>query len=79
MDVADVKQILFADGPRCARFKMILMQIGKYDRVHGARLLAISTVDTLEEVNVIAGRAPGTILTLLGLDCDGQSRANRLA
>jgi hypothetical protein len=79
MDVTDVKQILFTNGPRCARFEMILMQIGKYDRVHGASLLAISTVDTLEEINVIPGGTPGAILTLFGLDCDRQSRANRLA
>ena len=44
--------------------------------VDGARLLAEAAVDALRHVDVVAGRAAGTILTLLGFDGDGLGGAD---
>jgi hypothetical protein len=44
--------------------------------VDGARLLAEAAVDALRHVDVVAGRAAGTILTLLGFDGNGLGGAD---
>src|SRR5262249_46297055 len=50
------------------------------DGVHRAGLLAHATVDALHHVDVVAGRAPGAVVSArAGLDGDRLRRADRLA
>src|SRR5436190_11637206 len=49
------------------------------DRVDRAGFLAEAAENALDEVDVVARRAPRSILALLRLDVDGKGRADRLA
>src|SRR5687768_7362648 len=49
------------------------------DRIYGAGLLAQTAIDALRHVDIVAGRPAAAIVTRLGLDRDGQRRANSLA
>src|SRR5258705_7074872 len=58
---------------------MELVDVGFHDRIHRATLLAEAAVDALHQVDVVAGGAPGAIVTLLAFDGDRERRADRLA
>ena len=58
---------------------MVLVNPGLNDGVHRAGLFAETAVDALEEVDVVAGRAPGAVLADVGLDGDGERGADRFA
>jgi hypothetical protein len=44
--------------------------------IDGARLLAEAAVDALGHINIVSRSPSRTIITLLCLDCDSQSRAH---
>src|SRR5215469_2186473 len=49
------------------------------DRIDRTGLLAIAAIDALCHVDVVACRSAAAVLARLGLDCDRQRRADRLA
>ena len=76
MGVANPKQIFLADGPRGARLKMIFVQVSQHDRIDRTRLLTIAAVNTLKEIDIVAGGATRAVIALLGLYRDRQRRAD---
>ncbi len=79
MDVANPKEIFFADGSRGAGFKMVFVQISEHDGIDGACLLTIAAVNTLKEIDVVASGATGAVIAFFGLYGDGQRRAHGFA
>jgi hypothetical protein len=55
------------------------LQLTLHDSINGASLLAEAAVDALCHVNVVTGRAAGSVETGLGLDSDSLSGADGLA
>jgi hypothetical protein len=55
-----------------------LDQLTLDNRIDGATLLAVATVDALCHINVISGCPTASVLTFLGLDGDSLSGANGL-
>src|SRR3546814_2838539 len=49
------------------------------DGIDRARFLTEAAIDALGHVDVVARRAAAAVLARLGLDCDGERRAHRLA
>jgi hypothetical protein len=49
-----------------------------HDGINRAAFLAQTTVDALRHIDIVSGGPPASILTLLGLNCDGLGRANSL-
>src|SRR3970282_1073158 len=49
------------------------------DRVHGARFLTEAAINALEEIDVVASRAPRAVLTDIGLDRDRKRGTNGFA
>ena len=76
MGVANPKQIFLADGSRGARLEMIFVQVSQHDRIDRTRLLTIAAVNTLKEINIVAGGATRAVIALLGLYRDRQRRAD---
>src|SRR5579872_3102657 len=75
----DREQLVLAHDVLATMLHVILVDAGEHDGIHRAGLLAEAAVDALEEIDVIAGRAPGAVLGHIGIDRDAHGWADGLA
>src|SRR5688572_12834869 len=77
--LADGEELVLGHDVLAAVLHVVLVDPRLDDGVHRAGLLAEAAVDALEQVDVVARRAPRAVRADVGLDRDGKRRAHRLA
>jgi hypothetical protein len=77
--VADRQQHVLGEVQVATLLAVVLQDVGLDDRIDRAAFFAEAAEDALGQVDVVALGAPRTVVAHLGLDRDGQRRADRLA
>src|SRR5690242_10882682 len=75
----DREQLVLAHDVLATVLHVVLVDAGEHDGIHRARLLAEAAIDALEEIDVVAGRAPGAVLGHVRIDRDAHGRTDCLA
>src|SRR3546814_1422759 len=75
--VPDCQQLLLVDDVLAAVLEVVFEHVGLDDRIHRTGFLPEPAEDALEQVDVVARGAAGTVCTLLRNGGDRQRRADR--
>src|SRR6185437_16426803 len=73
------EQLVLAHDVLPPMLHVVLVDAGEHDGIDRTGLFAEAAVDALEQIDVVAGRAPRTVGRHIRIDRDADRRAHRLA